>query len=214
MSCDENPHHRRSEALIDPGVNAIATLDARYSIPIAHSSTRHPQVGWLDDVVVNRNDPLQILVHNCSWVVHQRWNMGSSPTLRANGPHCQVSLTNRSRGNVDVGTLQLDRGYDYPAVRARLRAAGIDQFEIQLRGTKVPGARRIRVEDRARRFSRRYQAKRANRTRFVDAELSPGRLHGDPSDEGLRSSHPANRPSARHSPRSSWYAKRSPRPPP
>ena len=43
---------------------------------------------------------------------------------------------------VDVGTLQLDRGYDSPAVRARLRAAGIDQFEIQLRGTKVPGVKK------------------------------------------------------------------------
>jgi hypothetical protein len=42
---------------------------------------------------------------------------------------------------VDVGTLHLDRGYDSGAVRERLRAAGVDQFEIQLRGTKVAGVK-------------------------------------------------------------------------
>jgi transposase len=40
---------------------------------------------------------------------------------------------------VEIGTLHLDRGYDSGAVRDRLRCAGIDQFEIQLRGTKIPG---------------------------------------------------------------------------
>jgi putative transposase len=43
---------------------------------------------------------------------------------------------------VDIGTLHLDRSYDSPAVRDRLRTAGIDQFEIQRRGTKVPGVKR------------------------------------------------------------------------
>ncbi len=42
----------------------------------------------------------------------------------------------------DIGTLHLDLGYDSGAVRDRLRAAGIDQFEIQLRGTKVPGVKK------------------------------------------------------------------------
>jgi transposase len=42
----------------------------------------------------------------------------------------------------DIGVLHLDRGYDSPAVRDRLRVAGIDQFEIQRRGTKVPGVKR------------------------------------------------------------------------
>ena len=42
----------------------------------------------------------------------------------------------------DIGTLHLDRGYDYGAVRDRLRAYGIDQFEIQRRGTKVPGVKK------------------------------------------------------------------------
>jgi hypothetical protein len=42
----------------------------------------------------------------------------------------------------DIGTLHLDRGYDSGAVRDRLRAVGIDQFEIQLRGTKVPGVKK------------------------------------------------------------------------
>jgi transposase len=41
----------------------------------------------------------------------------------------------------DIGTLQLDRGYDSRAVRQRLRDVGIDQFEIQLRGTKMPGVK-------------------------------------------------------------------------
>ncbi len=43
---------------------------------------------------------------------------------------------------VDVDTLHLDRGYDSGVVRARLRDVGIDQFEIQLRGTKVPGLKK------------------------------------------------------------------------
>jgi transposase len=37
----------------------------------------------------------------------------------------------------DIGTLHLDRSYDSGAVRARLAEAGIDEFDIQLRGTKL-----------------------------------------------------------------------------
>lgn len=37
----------------------------------------------------------------------------------------------------DIGTLHLDRSYDSDAVRARLAEAGIDEFDIQLRGTKL-----------------------------------------------------------------------------
>ena len=43
---------------------------------------------------------------------------------------------------VDIDTLHLDRGYDSGAVRQRLRDIGIDQFEIQLRGTKIPGVKK------------------------------------------------------------------------
>jgi DDE family transposase len=42
----------------------------------------------------------------------------------------------------DIGVLHLDLSYDSPALRDRLRVAGIDQFEIQRRGTKVPGVKR------------------------------------------------------------------------
>jgi hypothetical protein len=42
----------------------------------------------------------------------------------------------------DIGTLHLDRGYDSGAVHDRLRAHGIGQFEIQRRGTKVPGVKK------------------------------------------------------------------------
>ncbi|HZA88355.1 MAG TPA: IS5 family transposase [Acidimicrobiales bacterium] len=42
----------------------------------------------------------------------------------------------------DIGTLHLDRGYDSGAVRDRLRAHRIGQFEIQRRGTKVPGVKK------------------------------------------------------------------------
>jgi len=42
----------------------------------------------------------------------------------------------------DIGTLHLDRSYDSGAVRDRLRAAALDQFEIQLRGTRVPGVKK------------------------------------------------------------------------
>jgi transposase len=43
---------------------------------------------------------------------------------------------------VDIGALHLDRSYDSGAVRDQLRTAGIDQFEIQRRGTKIPGVKR------------------------------------------------------------------------
>ena len=36
-------------------------------------------------------------------------------------------------------TLHLDRGYDYPVVRSRLAALGIDDVDIQRRGTKQQG---------------------------------------------------------------------------
>lgn len=37
----------------------------------------------------------------------------------------------------DIGTVHLDRGYDYPIVRQRLRARGLTELEIQKRGTKT-----------------------------------------------------------------------------
>jgi putative transposase len=42
----------------------------------------------------------------------------------------------------ETGVLHFDRSYDSGAVRDRLRAAGLDQFELQRRGTKVPGVKR------------------------------------------------------------------------
>lgn len=36
----------------------------------------------------------------------------------------------------DIGTLSLDRGYDYPVVRGRLEARGLTDLDIQKRGTK------------------------------------------------------------------------------
>jgi hypothetical protein len=43
---------------------------------------------------------------------------------------------------VDIDTLHLDRGYDSPAVPDRLRRVGIEAWEIQLRGTKLPGRKK------------------------------------------------------------------------
>ncbi len=39
----------------------------------------------------------------------------------------------------DIDTLHLDRGYDYPIVRQRLAAFGLDDLNVQRRGTKEPG---------------------------------------------------------------------------
>lgn len=39
----------------------------------------------------------------------------------------------------DIDTLHLDRGYDYPVVRAQLAELGLDDLNIQRRGTKEPG---------------------------------------------------------------------------
>ena len=41
----------------------------------------------------------------------------------------------------DVETLHLDRGYDFPVIRRRLTAIGIDDHVIQRRGTKTPGTK-------------------------------------------------------------------------
>ncbi len=40
---------------------------------------------------------------------------------------------------VDIDTLHLDRGYDYPVVRELLAVYGLDDLSIQRRGTKEPG---------------------------------------------------------------------------
>jgi transposase len=39
----------------------------------------------------------------------------------------------------DIDTLHLDRGYDYPVVRQQLAALGLEDLNIQRRGTKEPG---------------------------------------------------------------------------
>jgi transposase len=41
--------------------------------------------------------------------------------------------------HLDVGTLHLDRGYDYPVIRTRAAAFGLNDLDIQRRGTKTPG---------------------------------------------------------------------------
>ena len=42
----------------------------------------------------------------------------------------------------EIDTLHLDRGYDYPVVRAQLAGLGLKDVEIQRRGTKVPGVKK------------------------------------------------------------------------
>jgi transposase len=77
------------------------------------ASERHGvPIGWAIDGA-NRND-VRLLV----------------PTLEA---VAAVGLL------VDVDTLHLDRGYDYPVVRDRLAAFGLDDVSIQRRGTKTLG---------------------------------------------------------------------------
>lgn len=46
----------------------------------------------------------------------------------------------------EIGTLHLDRGYDSGAVHQRLTTAGIRDFDIQLRGTTVPGLKKQPVQ--------------------------------------------------------------------
>lgn len=42
---------------------------------------------------------------------------------------------------IDIDTLHLDRGYDYPAVRQQLAGYGLDDLNIQRRGTKAAGVK-------------------------------------------------------------------------
>ena len=39
----------------------------------------------------------------------------------------------------DIGTLHLDRAYDYPIIRTRLAVFGLTDLNVQKRGTKTPG---------------------------------------------------------------------------
>lgn len=39
---------------------------------------------------------------------------------------------------IEIGTLTLDRGYDYPKIRDQLHARGLTELDIQRRGTKPP----------------------------------------------------------------------------
>jgi transposase len=76
------------------------------------ASERHGiPIGWVIDGA-NRND-VRMLV----------------PTLEAVDAAGLLS---------DIDTLHLDRGYDYPVVRAQLAALGLDDLDIQRRGTKDP----------------------------------------------------------------------------
>ena len=45
----------------------------------------------------------------------------------------------------DIGTLHLDRGYDYPIVRERLAGYGLTDLDIQRRGTKQPGKQPVQL---------------------------------------------------------------------
>jgi hypothetical protein len=47
-----------------------------------------------------------------------------------------------SSGRSSSRTLHLDRSYDYPVIERQLRALGLDDFDIQRRGTKVPGVKK------------------------------------------------------------------------
>lgn len=77
-------------------------------------ASRHP-IGWAIDGA-NRNDVRML-----------------EPTLDA------IADTGLL---VDIGMLHLDRGYDSGAVRQRLRGYGLDEFDIQRRGTKMPGVKK------------------------------------------------------------------------
>ena len=92
-----------------PNPTDRAKLGWKWSV----ASERHGiPIGWAIDGA-NRND-VRMLV----------------PTLEA------VAATGLL---ADVDTMHLDRGYDSGAVRAILRDAGLSEFEIQRRGTKLPG---------------------------------------------------------------------------
>lgn len=48
--------------------------------------------------------------------------------------------------HLDIGTLHLDRGYDYPKTRRELIARGLADLDIQKRGTKAPRGTPIRLD--------------------------------------------------------------------
>jgi transposase len=92
-----------------PNPTDRAKLGWKWSV----ASERHGiPVGWAIDGA-NRND-VRLL----------------EPTLDAVASHGLL---------IDIETLHLDRGYDYPVVRERLAGYGLHDLNVQRRGTKTPG---------------------------------------------------------------------------
>jgi len=92
-----------------PNPTDRAKLGWKWSVAVEHHGV---PVGWAIDGA-NRND-VRMLIPTIDAVAHSGL------------------LT-------DIGTLHLDRGYDYPVVRAQLGELGLDDLNIQRRGTKEPG---------------------------------------------------------------------------
>jgi hypothetical protein len=66
--------------------------------------------------------------------VGHRWCQPQRPSPPAAHPRA-VEATGLHH---DIGTLRLDRGYDYPKTRAELADRGLTDLDIQRRGTKAP----------------------------------------------------------------------------
>jgi hypothetical protein len=63
-------------------------------------------------------------------------------------------------------TLHLDRSYNSPVIERQLRAPGLDDVDIQRRGTKIPG-----VKKQPRRLGMRWNVETTNRWWSNDGQL-------------------------------------------
>lgn len=89
--------------------------------------TDRGKLGWKWSVAVDANGiPI-------GWVI----DGANRNDIKLLGPTLDAVATNGLL--VDIETLHLDRGYDYPVIRRQLTSLGIDDHVIQQRGTKTPG---------------------------------------------------------------------------
>ena len=51
---------------VDPGVHTVDAFDVGHAVAVSRSCAVDPDVRRLDDVIINRDEPLQILFHGYS----------------------------------------------------------------------------------------------------------------------------------------------------
>ena len=66
MGSNQDSHDRGAVLLVDPGVHTVDAFDVGHTVAVGRRCAVDPDVRRLDDVIINRDEPLQILFHGYS----------------------------------------------------------------------------------------------------------------------------------------------------